>query len=288
MGATAVLRAAPEVTAPPGDLPAALALFAERRYAEAQPVFEAVLAANPHDTTALLHLGKLAAKRRERELAVDYLGRALAIAPDDPLLNFEYGAACSIHAGTMGTSFKALGAARRGRQAMERAVALEPSNLMFRQGLLEYYAEAPGIAGGSMRKAYEQADAISAIDLNQGAFARANLHRIEGDMMSALQTLAEVIDRSPENYFALYQFGRCSAASGIALERGLSSLQKCLELPAPDKGAPPAYVWWRIGQIQAQLGDKSAARLALLQAQKLLPDDAKLAAEVAELDAVDA
>ncbi|MCC5023150.1 MAG: tetratricopeptide repeat protein [Candidatus Synoicihabitans palmerolidicus] len=132
------------------DLAAAQSLFEARRYVEAQPLFEAVLVNAPDDPTALLHLGKLAAKRRERELAVTYLQHALAIVPDDTEPNFEYGAACSFWAGELGTSFKALRQAHRGRKAMERAVELAPDNLVFRQGLRECHASAPGIAGGSM------------------------------------------------------------------------------------------------------------------------------------------
>ncbi|WP_221033111.1 tetratricopeptide repeat protein [Actomonas aquatica] len=265
------------------DLDTACDLFNERRYAEAQPLFEAALAAEPNNTTALLHLGKLAAKRRERELAVDYLQRAVDLEPDNAEFQFEYGAACSLHAGSLGTSFGALRQAHRGRKAMERAVELAPENLIFRQGLLEFYATAPGIAGGSMRKAFEQAEAIATRDADQGAFARANLQRAEDDHAGALATLGGILERAPDNYFALYQFGRCAAESGLELERGLAALQHCLELPAPDKGAPPAYVWWRIGEIQAQRGDPSAAREAAARALELAPNDQRLARGVADI-----
>ncbi len=265
------------------ELTAARELFDARRYAEAQPRFEALLEAEPHNTTVLLHLGKLAAKRRERELAVDYLKRAVELEPQNAELQFEYGAAASFYAGTLGTSFGALREAHRGRKAMERSVELAPDNLMFRQGLLEFYAAAPGIAGGSMRKAYAQADAIAERDPDQGAFARANLQRAEDDHAGALTTLGGILDRAPDNYFALFQFGRCAAESGLELERGLAALRHCLELPAPDKGAPPAYVWWRIGQIQSRLGEIAAAREAMQQALALMPNESRIQEELAAL-----
>ena len=175
----------------PPPLAEAHALFAERRYAEAQAVFESILAAEPENTDVLMHLGKLAAKRRERQLAVDYLQRAVDLAPGNAELQFEYGAACGFLADGLGTSLKALRFAHRSRKAMERAVELAPDDLVFRQGLLEFYASAPGIAGGSMRKAYDQADAIASRNLDQGAFARANLQRVENDHAGALVTVVE-------------------------------------------------------------------------------------------------
>lgn len=75
-----------------------------------------------------------------------------------------------------------------------------------------------------MRKAYAQADAIARSDAAQGAFARANLHRNEGDYAAALVTLYVILKNSPDNYFALFQFGRCAADSGLALSRGLTHL----------------------------------------------------------------
>src|SRR5690606_18778134 len=136
---------------------------------------------------------------------------------------------------------RALGQALRGRNAMERAVELAPDDLSFRQGLLEYYASAPGIAGGSMDKAFVQADEIARRDLDRGAFARAHLQKAQDNLAGAMETLAAVLERAPDNYFALFEFGRCGALSGLHLEKALAALQRCLELPAPDKGSPPAY-----------------------------------------------
>jgi tetratricopeptide (TPR) repeat protein len=274
---------APVLTAAPPALADAINLFAERRYAEAQPLFETILQTDARNTQVLLHLGKLAAKRGEREQAVDYLRQAVEIAPQNPELQFEYGAASCLYAGSLGMSFKALGAVRRGRDAMEKAVEMEPRNLVFRQGLLEFYSSAPALVGGGMKKAHAQAEAIAAIDPDQGGFARANLHRVDGNHPAAMASLAAILERAPDNYFALYLLGRCAAESGEQLERGLTTLRRCLELPAPDKGAPPAYVWWRIGQIHLRQGDLAAARTALEKAQTLAPHETRIAAEITAL-----
>lgn len=265
------------------DLAEAEALYGELRYAEAQPLFEAVLAADPTSRSALLHLGKLAAKRRDRAASVDYLKQAVELDPDDAELQFEYGAACSFHADSLGTSLRAALQARRGRLAMERSVELAPDNLMFRQGLIEFYSSAPGIVGGSMSKAYAQAAAIAERDANQGAFAFANLKLVEKDYRAALDTFAQVLANAPDNYYALFQFGRTAAESGLDLAAGLTALRRCLEVPVPDKGAPPAYVWLQISRIAAQQGDPTAARIALEEACRLAPNDARLVAALAAM-----
>jgi tetratricopeptide (TPR) repeat protein len=61
-----------------------------------------------------------------------------------------------------------MSAASKGKAALEKAVALDPSNTRARQALFKFYSEAPGIAGGSVEKAREQALATAA--LPQGAF----------------------------------------------------------------------------------------------------------------------
>lgn len=61
-----------------------------------------------------------------------------------------------------------MSAASKGKAALEKAIALEPSNVRARQALFRFFLEAPGIAGGSVDKAREQARATAALPV--GAF----------------------------------------------------------------------------------------------------------------------
>jgi len=264
----------------PSSLRAARNLFDERRYAEAQASFENLLAAYPHHPEVLMYLGKLAAKRQDRELAVDYLARAVEFSPNDAQIQFEYAAACGLYAGTLGTNLKALGYARRASKAMRTAIDLEPDNLEYRIGFIEFSLEAPAIAGGGGNRARNQADAIAQRDPVTGAFAWAMIHRAEGDPAAALDVFDELIAVAPDNYFALFNFGRSAAESGRRLDEGLVRLQRCLELPAPDQGAPPAQVWWNIATIQKQRGDRTAAIAALEKAIALAPHDRRIARDL--------
>ena len=201
--------------------------------------------------------------------------------PEEARYHFEYGAAAGLFAGTLGTNFKALGYARQASKSMTRAIELDPENLNYRQGLIEFSLEAPPIAGGGSKRAHAQADAIARRDPAKGAFAHAAIYRAEGNHAAALDTLSKLIALSPENYFALFNFGRCAAESGERLEQGRTYLEKCLSLPAPDQGAPPAHVWWNIATIEKQLGNRTAAIAALEQATTLAPHDRRIAEDLA-------
>src|SRR5579864_2567115 len=60
--------------------------------------------------------------------------------------------------------FTACGLARRVRNEVERAVALDGNNLSARSDLAEYYLEAPGFLGGDKKKARDQAEAVAEHD----------------------------------------------------------------------------------------------------------------------------
>lgn len=258
----------------------ARALFDERRYAEAETAFAELHTTYPDHPEVLMYLGKLAAKRHERELAMDYLSQAVNLAPEDAQIQFEYAAACGFYAGSLGTTLKALTYARRAGKSMRQAIELEPDNLNFRQGYIDFCLEAPAIAGGGHRRAHEQAAAITARDPVKGAFAQASIHRAEGNHPAAMEVLDDLIALAPDNYFALYNFGRCAAESGGRLEEGLAHLQKCLTLPAPDQAPPPAHAWWNIATIQKQLGNRSEAIVALREANALAPNDPRIAEDL--------
>lgn len=259
----------------------ALELFSELRYAEAEIAFESLIEKYPDHPQVLLYSGKLAAKRNDHKVALRFLEQAMQLRPNDADFCFEYGAASGFYAGTLGTSLTALTHARRASKAMLRAIELEPKNLAYRQGMIEFSLNAPALAGGGHKRAYVQAEAIAEIDAARGAFAFAGIHRAQGDHTAAMVALDALIAVSPDNYFALFNFGRCAAESGERLVEGVASLQKCLTLPAPERAAPPAEVWWNIATIQKQQNDREAAIHALEQAVALAPQHRRIAEDLA-------
>jgi tetratricopeptide (TPR) repeat protein len=61
------------------------------------------------------------------------------------------------------------------KDSMQSAVDLDPKSFDMRRDLIQFYLQAPGIAGGSNRRAMENADAFVKIDATRGQILRAEV-----------------------------------------------------------------------------------------------------------------
>lgn len=258
--------------AAPASLDAARALFAARQFAEAQQAFEQLAAAAPKDPEINYYLGQLALRRDDAERAVKHLEIATTAAPSVARYHHALGDANGRSAQKAGMLSK-FGFAKKCLAAYERAVALEPDSLVFRQSLFDYYRQAPGMAGGGSDKAAAQAEAMKKIDGTRGRIAYATLYAGEKKYDQALAQFDEVLQADPDNYAALYQVGRLAAVTGQFLDRGVTSLRRCLEMPAPTTPNTPGHAaaQWRLGQLLEKKSDLAAARSAYEAAVKLDP-----------------
>jgi len=251
--------------------PDAVALYEQKHYPEAQVAFERRVAADSRDAEAWFYLGRLALGRQRPDEAIPPFEKAATLVPAEAEYQFQYGAACLQQAGQLGMSFKALGLVRKGRAAMEKAVELAPANVTYRQGLLEFYAQAPGLAGGGLDKAYAQAEAMRPHDPRAAVLAVVGLKVREKKYADAFAALETLVRDQPDDYQALYLIGRTAAESGQELERGAAALRTCLGLAPPPYAVGHASVNFRLGQILAKSGDLAGARAAFEAALKLEP-----------------
>jgi tetratricopeptide (TPR) repeat protein len=252
----------------------ARALFEERRYPEAEAAFAARIAIRPDDAEAHFYLGRLALARQQIAESLPHLERAVELAPNQAEYQFQLGAASMQQAGRLGLSFKALGRVKKGRIALEQAVALEPRNVSYRQAILEFYAQAPGIAGGGIDKAYAQAEALRPLDARAATLAFAGLQAREKNYVEAISLVEALLQGSPNDFQALYFIGRTAAEHGVALDRGIAALQTCLTLTPPPRSVGHASVNYRLGQALTKSGSASAARAAFEAVLKIDPNHA--------------
>ncbi|MFI5180736.1 MAG: tetratricopeptide repeat protein [Thermoanaerobaculia bacterium] len=91
--------------------------------------------------------------------------------------------------------FSQFALARKCKSAFEKAVALDPKNVNARSDLISYYLQAPGIVGGSLEKAKEQAAAILQVDPERGRIA---LERIRQREKNPTRTERETPPRQAE------------------------------------------------------------------------------------------
>lgn len=167
--APAPAPAAP-VAAPAPDLstPAAIweALTSEDRVSitpdqitSALPIVESAAQAEPKDGRWLCAQAILRGRLGEKEKAVELAERAVKLAPDNARVQCAYGTALFENINNVGM-FSKMGYAGDGEKAYLKAVELDPKYVSPRLGLVQFYSNAPGIAGGSMKKARQHAQAI--------------------------------------------------------------------------------------------------------------------------------
>lgn len=99
----------------PAPLQQAIALYRAKRWAEAEKAFHEILARKPDCADALHHLGLMALQVGQPSPAVDYLGRAAALAPNDP----------AIHS-NLGEAYRRVGRSREAIASLRHALALRP------------------------------------------------------------------------------------------------------------------------------------------------------------------
>src|SRR6266496_1295314 len=142
----------------------AIRLFDARQFERARPLLEAALAEDPGDARAASYLGRLLLAANDLDRAIESLEKSVALEESNAQYHLWLGRAYgqrAIHASVL----KQPALARKVKKEFESASRLDPDNLEARFGLIEYYLRAPGVLGGSPKKADEQAEEICRRDL---------------------------------------------------------------------------------------------------------------------------
>jgi len=197
--------------------------------------------------------------------------------------------------------------AKRLKSEFEKAAELDPGLLGPHEGLIQFYLQAPGVMGGSVAKAREQAASIVKINALRGHFAEANIANHEKDLpgaerayraaysefpdsslaLTSLTTFLanngraedafapvdHYLARKPNDRVGLFTLGRAAAVSGKQLERGEQALRTVLTMPETENGSriPRENVHYRLGDIYAKRGDKAKARAEYEEALRINP-----------------
>jgi tetratricopeptide (TPR) repeat protein len=259
------------------DFDAAMGHFKAKRFADAREAFRKIVAAEPANAAACHFLGRaITAARNDNaayEEALAWLAKAVELQPRNAIYHGIYGGTSLQYA----RRTNSVSAATKGREAMEKAVALDPGYLDAREGLFQFYQRAPWPIGSSA-KAAAHLEEIRKRDPDRATvlavLGRANAK----DYAGAFKLCDEVLAKNPSNYVALYHYGRTASISGRNLERGLDRLRRCLALEPPTPASPShSQVWHRIGLIHERLQQAAEARAAHERAVKLDPGNRQAA-----------
>lgn len=249
----------------------ARALLAANRLPEAREPLERWLAERPDDVEAALLLARVYHGLGRRDQAIKLLEPVTEAHPNDARVLGLYGGQCLLRAGELGVSLRALRLARRGADMMERAVALAPDDVSYREGLVDFYRQAPAVAGGGLDKARRHASELARIDPVRGAAWLSSIYVQEGRHGDALAACDGALAVRPDDYAALFNFGRVAAESGLRIDEGEAALRRCLErTPGPSEPSH-AGVWYRLGMIAERRANVAAARAAYAEALRLEP-----------------
>jgi tetratricopeptide (TPR) repeat protein len=246
-------------------------LLRDHKVGAAESAANALVAAHPGEAEAHALRGSVCVAKGDPDGAVEACERAVQLAPASGEYRRQLGDAYGFAAQKAGM-FSKMGWAKKCRLAYEKSVELEPGNLEARSSLMGFYQMAPGMMGGGIDKATEQAAAIRKLDATRGRIAYATLYAGEKKYAEAFAELDEVLKTAPDNYGALYQFGRLAALSGERTDRGMAALNQCLTLPPPPGSPGHDAAQWRLGNLWEKKGDKKAARTAYEAALALNPN----------------
>ena len=242
----------------------------DRRYAQAAAAFEQAVRAD--DASAVSHF---------------YLGQA-------------YGAQAQ-----RANVFKQASLARKTKAEFDRAVQLDPDYVDAREGLMQYYLQAPGFMGGSQEKAREQAGEIRKRNPYRGAWVYAMLAGRQKDTAAVVREYEGLTRQFPDSAAAYgrliglhaygrrwpeawavvdrmqralpasplpdYYAGRVAAESGAQLDRGAAGLARYLQTVPGPNDPPLAGAHWRLGSIYERQGKNAEARAEYEAALRLDP-----------------
>jgi tetratricopeptide (TPR) repeat protein len=284
--------AVPVHAADPPAVEEGVRLFREGRYEEARAALTPAAEAKPPNATAAFHLGRMALVRDNGKEAEHWFEAAVAVDERNSTYHMWLGRAYGTQAAKAG-KLSLIGLAKKTKAEFERASALDHDNLDAREDLIQYYLQAPGMVGGSVEKAREQAGEIQKRDPLRGTLAYASVAIDQKDFATAehqyrsaaasfpdslgpryalgnFLTRRERYDEAfamfdsilaarPDELNALYQIGRTGAISGLRLDRAEQAMKEFLASPPRPNTARPAGAHWRLGMIYEKQERKDLA-----------------------------
>ncbi len=192
------------------DHAAAHAAMAEGRADDALNLLRPMTREHPNDAEAQNLLCRVLMSEERADDAVPACERAVAIAPNDAQYQLALAHADGSKA-EHASPFTALSIARRARDHFEAAARIAPGNWSVLSDLGEYYAEAPGIAGGGVEKARRLLPQLMKLNPARGHWLAARIAEETKDFSTAEQEFKLAVATGlnlPEGLVNLAEFYR--------------------------------------------------------------------------------
>jgi tetratricopeptide (TPR) repeat protein len=196
------------VFASPESFEIAVKNFDANKLASASEQFTALKSEPQWQMVSQFYLARIALKQQQFDSALALL-EATTLKDEDAVKPAQYHYWLGVTNAKLASNsswFKAPGYASDAKANFERAVELAPDFNLARKGLFRYYLRAPGIAGGSIKKAKQQIAAVRALSELDAALLQLELAQYEDNKALILDSAEQLFafKDSPE---ALYQAG---------------------------------------------------------------------------------
>jgi tetratricopeptide (TPR) repeat protein len=190
--------------------PAIQKLMDQGHWRRARAALETKLKASPDDPVATRQMTEVLQAHDDLDAAVTMGEKAVKLAPNDALAHLALAHAVGEKAQNA-SKLKQLGLAKRFKKEAEIVLTLDPKVIEARVGLISFYMQAPGIAGGDKKKAKAMAEEAERIVPEQAWRAKAEYASHMKDTTAFGVIYRDAATKYPGNYDA-----RLSYASWLA------------------------------------------------------------------------
>ncbi|MFC2152737.1 tetratricopeptide repeat protein [Bacteroidota bacterium] len=299
------------------DLKKGIELYEAEKYAESKVYFTKDIQNGSENFESYVHLGKILAYEGNFEKATEMFIKSVEINSQSSDAHLWLGIS---YLGQMqNASFMEQGIySGKALDNYKKAIEIDPYNIEARIRLANYYINAPSIAGGSVKRAKEQAEEIIKYSPSEGQKLMAEIYLKEGKIDLALEMYNELIKNEPNNtglyyqlgmiyqktknfeeafntfekaleinpkaFDSMYQIGRTAVFSKQNLDRGVECFKEYLKFDHPSNLPGHDAVHWRLGMLYEIKGEKDLAKIEYEKAIKLNPEDSKYKEALAKLN----
>jgi tetratricopeptide (TPR) repeat protein len=288
-------------------------LYDARSWDAAKQEYALLARSAPGEAAPAYYLGRIAFQQTDADESIRQFERCTSIDDRNAECHAWLGNALGMTAQRT-SKFKLPFLVKRTKREFDRAIEIDPTNLDGRMGQLQYYLYAPGIFGGSIEKAREQAAEIDRHDKMRGAIASgviadhekdakageaayqraisvapdsaagynglANLYVREARWADAFATLDRTAARVPAERNVPIRFARVAVLSGEQLRRGEDGVKRWIANPPSQANSDTkAMAHLRLGQVYEKTSRSELARTEYDQAIRINPrlDEARKA-----------
>lgn len=216
-----------------GDLQQARQFYARLEYDAA---WRALGTADSQDPRVLLLQGQIAYQRGQYKDAVDRLKQAAQLAPDHAAIFLWLGRSLGQRAKRV--SLRPFTLAQRCREALERAVALDPTQVDALYDLASYHLKAPSFLGGDVGKAEQLAARIAALDAATGEYIQARMAEARQEFSRAEAHLRRAVALAPDSPKMLFALAELHIQRQHNLTEARALLHRYLQMPLTPEDPP--------------------------------------------------